>query len=379
MSAPILGVKSYGWEWFTEFGLSMDQAADRLVQQGFDWVLTQNLIDPLPGSAVAQVPPQDGYDDVSWIRALRDKGLSTYQTTAFFNEPAELTREGAILPIDQHGKPFEQFGWYAGVNPCDEGYVQRKIELVAEAVDATKPDGLFVSFFRFPGFWELWLPDAPGFTGTRRADIREYSFDQGSLERFQAETGISLSGSLQQQRDQIVHELRREWTAWKSTVLQDIAHRLRTAVQDVHPGTELMLNAFGLRDGDFGGALPEVLSQRIADLDPYFETVELMFYFQIQKRLPSPWIQERVAEVRTQTDRRVLADLQAGPEYLEPMYADGQRKRSIDPEEWTDAVRAVSESGADGVLIYSWRDLLRDEAAGGSRVSTLQAYKEGVL
>jgi len=65
--------------------------------------------------------------------------------------------------------------------------------------------------------------------------------------------------------------------------------------------------------------------------------------------------------------------------YLEPMYDPGKRRREITSGDWLNALRGVTQSGADGVLVYSWRDLLADEAAGGERVRRLQEYKDGSL
>lgn len=380
MSQRELAVKSYGWEWITDMGMTMPSAAARLARQGFDTVLTQNLIDPLPGSAVEQQPPTEGYDDGEWTQHLHEAGLTVYQTTAFFNDPEALARPGANVPIDQHGRPFERFGWYAGVNPCDEAYVDGKIELIGQAIEASKPDGLFVSFFRWPGFWEMWLPDAPGFVGTRREDILEFSFDDVTLARFEEHTGLTLpAGGTAAKAAVLLNELRDEWSAFKSSVLQDIMRRLRARVDEAHPGVTFMLNGFGLGDQDFGGVTREVLAQRIEDLEEHFDVIELMFYFQISKRDPSTWIPERIAEARRQTGKTLWADLQAGAEYLEPLYEAGKRERVITPEQWREAVTAVERSGADGLLVYSWRDLLRDEEAGGERVRVLQQYKDGSL
>jgi formylglycine-generating enzyme required for sulfatase activity len=75
----------------------------------------------------------------------------------------------------------------------------------------------------------------------------------------------------------------------------------------------------------------------------------------------------------------VLACLQAGPEYLEAEYAAGGRARTITDAEWESALRATAAGGAAGALVYSWRDLLADEARGGRRVPTLLAYRRGDL
>ena len=41
---PIVGVKSYGWQWATDHGLSMAEAAQRMASHGVDWALVQRTL-----------------------------------------------------------------------------------------------------------------------------------------------------------------------------------------------------------------------------------------------------------------------------------------------------------------------------------------------
>jgi len=377
---PIVGVKAYGYEWSTLHGLDMAAAARRMRAHGVDWALAQNLIDPLPGSAVDQRPPSGVYDDAQWVAHLRDAGMRVYQSTSCFFAPDEFAAHPELRPVDHRGRVFEPFSWYVGICPTDPVYLERKADRLATALAATRPDGVFLSFIRFPSFWEMWLPDAPGFVGTRREDIPEYCFCERCLAQFSAAAGVDLgSGDTAARADVIRHELRAQWTDWKCGVVGHIASRLRAASREMIPDADVIVNGFGLGHDDFGNAVEEILAQRPAELDAAIDHYELMFYFQIQKRDPATWIPKRVAEVRAQTDHTVLADLQGGAEYLEDIYAAGGRARRITDDDWDRALRAVATSGADGVLIYSWRDLLADEAAGGQRVRRLLDYKAGTL
>ncbi|MDR2379801.1 MAG: hypothetical protein LBE08_01260 [Bifidobacteriaceae bacterium] len=371
---PLVGVKAYGWEWANHYGWGMVEAAARMASQGVDLALVQNLIDPLPGSAVAQIPPKSAYDDAAWVDALRQHGVRVYQSTAVTFCPETFRRDPKARPVDQHGRQFKPFTWYYGICPTSPSYLESKLERFAEAVAATQPDGVFLSFLRFPAFWELWLP------GTRRADIPEYCFCERCLEVFSGETGLALpAGGSQDKIRVLTHELRREWTAWKCRWVGALARRLRRAAAEAHPGCDVICNASGLGGSDFGNAVEEVLGQRFADLDPAIDCYELMFYFQIQKRDPAAWIPARLADARSQTQRPLLACLQAQAEYLEDVYAAGRRRRDISPEEWRTALAAAARAGTDGVLVYSWKDLLNDQAAGGSRVAELRRYRQGEL
>jgi hypothetical protein len=358
--SKLVGVKAYGYDWCSS--LRVSDAASLMVRQGIDWALVQNQIDPLPGSAVSQEPPGNGYTDLAFRSALGDHGVRVFQSTSVFFDPASFSSDPALRPVDQHGRVFEPFGWYVGVCPSSPSYLARKAERIASVVSSLRPDGIFLSFIRFPGFWELWMPD------TQRSSIAEYCFCARCLDRFAAETGNDT-------RDvaTILHELRPAWTAWKCSLIASAAGTLRAAALEVDPTITVLLNGFGLGSFDFGNAVEEVLAQRFADLDAWVDHYELMFYFQIQRRDPFSYVSSRIAEARSLTSRTLLACLQGGAEYLEPEFASGGRAREITDADFRAALRGSAE--ADGVLVYSWRDILAD----ASRATALLDYKSGSL
>ncbi|MFV0450634.1 MAG: hypothetical protein ACK5LS_00070 [Propioniciclava sp.] len=369
----LVGVKAYGWQWATEHGLSMGQAATRMAAHGVDLAMVQNLIDPLPGSAVDQAPPTGSYSDAGWVAALRERGIRTYQSTAVTFSPEDFARREDLRPIGSDGKVFTPLTWYYGICPTAENYLDAKAQRFADAVGTTQPDGVFLSFLRFPAFWELWLP------GDERSDIVEYCFCDRCTGLFEEHTGTVLPGGVRARAGVLTTELRAEWTAFKCARIAEMAGRLRRAAESAVPGVDVVLNSFGLGSTDFGNAVEEVLGQRFSDLDGVIDIYELMFYFQIQKRDPRTWVPQRVAEVREKTSRTILACLQGGAEYLEDVYSSGGRAREITAADWRNALTGAAVSGVDGVLVYSWRDLLADEANGGTRVPDLLAYQAGDL
>src|SRR5215211_1493954 len=174
-------------------------------------------------------------------------------------------------PVGSDGRAFTPFGWYAGICPSDPAYLACKAEQIADVVERFDPDGLFVSFIRFPGFWELWMPE------TRRADIIEYCFCARCLALFQDQTGHDLPADDPVRL--LTGGLRPEWTAWKCGLVARAVGALRAAARSVKPDVEVLLNGFGLGGDDYGNAVEEVLGQRFADLGPVVDHYELMFYF----------------------------------------------------------------------------------------------------
>ncbi len=369
----IVAVKSYGFEWMNTYRLSADDAAAKLEALGVTWLLVQNLLDPLPGSAVDQAPPAAGYDDRRFRDALRSHGLRIFEATAVFFQPSALRNDPSLRPIDESGAPFAQFGWYAGLCPSSPEYLSSRAALCEEVVSTLEPDGIFLSFIRFPGFWEMWMPETP------RSTIREYCFCARCTAKFEADTGNALPvGPIARRAAILQHELRDEWTRWKCGVVTDTVATLRAAAQRVRPGVEVMINGLALGRGDYGNAVMEVLGQDIAALSGPADHFELMFYHQILRRDPVPWIRSMTAEARGRTSRTLLACLQGRADYVQPMYAAGRRRPEIPIEEFEAAVDAVAGSAADGVMVYHWKDFLEDELRGaGSMARAIRAYREG--
>ena len=160
-----LAMKVYDYQWSTSFGMDAATAAAELVRDGIDTVLVRNQIDPLPTSGV----DQEGYlasgapvslaTDRAWSDALRAAGLRVYQTTALFFDPELLQSFPDARPVDANGDPHVGFDWYLGVCPTHDGYLAAKIDRLQRVAAELEPDGLFLSFTRYPGFWENWVPD----------------------------------------------------------------------------------------------------------------------------------------------------------------------------------------------------------------------------
>lgn len=332
---PVTAVKCY----HRLNGMTERVAAKWFAQNDVDWVLARSEL----------------YDAALLRHELRDAGVKFFDTTVMFHDPEAFAADPGLRPVAASGRILEPEHWYAGICPSNEDYLRRKVEKIAASADLLSPDGLFLSFIRFPAFWEIWE------SGTI---IDECCFCTRCLTRFQHETGIDFGGDTTALRT----ELRAEWTAWKCGLIASVAQAVRTAV----PGIPVVLNEFGLGGGDFGNAVEHVLGQRFTDLDEVADYHELMFYFQIQRRDPVSWIPRRLAEARLKSNKPLLACLQAAPEYLEPKYGSG-RATEITDEQWRSALRAARQ--ADGVVVYSWRGLLAEP----SRAEALRDYRNGLL
>ena len=161
-----------------------------LARDGVDTVLIRNQIDPLPTSGVdqegylASVRRQSVATDREWSDALRAAGLRVYQTTALFFDPELLadrcpTRGRSTRTASRSRRST---GISASAPRTRAIWRPRSI-----ACDASSPSwsrtGSFLSFTRYPGFWENWVP---GYTFT---DADRFCFCPRCRARFARRAG----------------------------------------------------------------------------------------------------------------------------------------------------------------------------------------------
>ncbi len=370
-------MKVYDLQWFTTYGMSYDDAAAKLAASGVTVVLTQNRLDPLPSSGVDQsaylaayASRLASYDDLAWVEACRAAGMRVVQTTATFFDPAALDVFPDARPVDALGQLDRGIDWYTGVCPTHEGYLAWKIERIRSAVEAYRPDSMFLQFTRFPGFWENWTwnPDYR-FTGADR-----FCFCDRCRARFSESTGFVLpDGDLRTQATAILSEAPEAWNAWRSDWLKQAIERIGAALEP-YGAPPLMLNTLPFPRNDFGGldVRRTIVAQDLELLRGTIATFELMTYLQILNR-PASWIRDAVTDARVLAGdhAEILTTLQVAPLYTEGIHAPRRRRPDVSAAELLDAGTIALESGADGLVFYHWTDFLEDEAAGGRKSSVL--------
>ncbi len=371
---PIIAVKCYGFDWMTRLGLDERSAARLMAAQGVDWALVQNTLDPLPSSGVAQRQP-DSYDERRFRDELREQGIGVYESTAVYHQPAAVEADDSLRPVADDGTPMRMFDWYLGVSPHDRGYLDRRAALMEEVVETFQPDGVFLSFIRFPGFWEAWTPSVA------REDIRDFGFAAGSLRRFTADTGIALpDGDTATVARTVLHELRQEWVTWKCGVVVDAVQRLSGAAKRVRPGVETLINGVAFPAGDRADLARQVLGQDLGAISEVAEHIETMVYHQILARDPATWVPEVVTDLRPRVRGTLLPSIQTSADYTRPPHHTAGRRAELPPEEVVDVLRAIAGTAADGVTVYHWTDVAADDLAGDGVIAAgLRAYKEGTL
>jgi hypothetical protein len=379
-----IAMKVYDIQWFTTFRLDYTTAAAELRQDGVDTVLTQNRIDPLPNSGVDQetylanaAERMAGYDDRAWVEALRAEGLRTYQTTATFFDPAALAVFPDAQAVDANGQPDRGFDWYVGICPTHHRYLAAKIERLRRVVATLQPDGLFLSFTRFPGFWEnwTWAPDYV-FSAADR-----FCFCDRCRHRFAVDRGIHLPGGTVADQSRFVLEQYGEaWTAWRCSRITKAVERIVSTVRQEQPALSIMLNSLPFPSSDFGNldVRREIAAQDLGQLATWVDQFELMTYLQILNR-PTAWLRSSIEDARRllPSGRNLLCTLQVSPLYTEHPHASRSRSPQVMEADLEVAAQTALESGADGLVFYHWTDFLINEQAGGQKRRVLRSITHG--
>ncbi|MFV0427170.1 MAG: hypothetical protein ACK5KU_09070 [Beutenbergiaceae bacterium] len=371
----VVAMKCYGFEWLTDLNLSTTGAAALMASHGVDWALLQNTIDPLPSSGVPQQIPADRYDDQRFRDAVRAEGMKVFESTAIFFDPLAYRTRPELRPVGSDGVTMAPYDWYYGISPHDSDYLNSRAERLEEVVATYQPDGVFLSFIRFPGFWEALTAQVD------RHAVTDYGFAHGALERFENDTAHVLPrGGIATKAAVILRELRSEWTAWKCQLVVDSIATLREAVNRARPGTEVLINGLAFPAQERGPLGQEVFGHDYRAISQVAEHIETMVYHQILGRPVRPWIEEVVADLRPQVSGTLLACLQTSAAYTEPPHDGLGRAQELPAQEFVEALKVVAQSEADGVSIYHWTDIAAEELYGtGAMANALRRFKDGTL
>ena len=174
MLNPRVGMKIYDNVWYTRFRLEAEQAADVLAGMGVTYVMAQSKILPMQDTAIesevteAEAARFATLDDRAFRDALAARGIAYFASINIGFDPAFISAHPNLLPLDQSGRREEKVDWYIGLPPDRMANIDQKIGMIEPAVRALMPDGVHLGFIRWPGLWEVWLPDV------RREDMPDY-------------------------------------------------------------------------------------------------------------------------------------------------------------------------------------------------------------
>lgn len=377
MLDPRVGMKIYDNVWYLRHRLEPDEAAAILHGMGVTYVMAQSRMLPMQDTAIdSEVTPEEAarfetLDDRAFRDALADHGISYFASLNIGFDPKFIADHRDLLPIDQFGRREEKIDWYIALPPDRRANIGHKIALLESAVRALEPDGVHLGFIRWPGFWEVWLPD------TDRRRMQDFCYGPGTLAAFTRDTGIGVPASDPAAAAKLIQTGHREaWGAWKSAVTAQAVSAIRTALTAIKPDIRIAINTLPFFPADFDNAVEEVFGQGVPHLSPVSDVFEVMAYHQILRRDAS-WPAAIGTDIKRRSGKTTVCTIQGSALYLEGMHAKRGRAEAIPTEEFIRAVDNLEASEVDGLCVFTFTDFLdmRHTADGRRRIDRLKSFR----
>ena len=369
-------MKIYDNVWYLRHRLEPEQAADILAGMGVTYVMAQSKMLPMQDTAIESEVTADEaarfatLDDRAFRDALGERGISYFCSLNIGFDPAFIAGHPDLLPIDQFGRREEKTDWYIALPPDRRENIDHKIGLLEPAVAALRPDGIHLGFIRWPGFWEIWLPDVD------RADMPDYCYGPETLARFAAATGIAVPDDPMAAARLISERHRIAWRDWKCAQTTAAVGVIRSAVAAIKPDIEIAINTLPFFLDDFDNAVEEVFGQSPAALAPVSDVFEVMAYHQILRR-DADWPAVVAADIKRRSGKTTVCTIQGSALYLDGMHAGRGRAETISTDEFIVAVDRVEATDVDGICVFTFTDFLdmRGTAEGQRRIDRLKAFR----
>jgi hypothetical protein len=378
MFTPRVGMKIYDNVWYIKYRLEPEQAADILVGMGVTYVMAQGRLLPMQDTAInSEVSPEDAarlatLDDRKFRDALAARGIAYFASLNIGFDPNFIATHPELLPIDQFGRREEKVDWYIGLPPDREANIDHKATMLEAAVRALEPDGVHLGFIRWPGFWEVWLPDVA------RRDMPDYCYSAKTLARFNSATGntIPTDDPVAAAR-QIATSHREQWRDWKCGVTNHAVSTIRKRVCAIKPDIKIAINTLPFFHDDFENAGEEVFGQSPSRLPEVADVFEVMAYHQILAR-DAAWPAAIGADIKRRSRSTTVCTIQGSALYLEGMHADRGRNLMISTDEFIDIVDRIENTHVDGLCVFTFTDFLemRGNADGKRRIERLRSFRK---
>lgn len=377
MFDPRVGMKIYDNVWYLRHRLEPEQAADILAGMGVTYVMAQSKLLPMQDTAIeSEVTEEERarfatLDDRAFRDALRERGIAYFASLNIGFDPSFIAAHPDLLPVDQFGRREEKTDWYIGLPPDRGANIAHKLALLEKATRALEPDGVHLGFIRWPGFWEIWLPDV------KRAEMPDYCYGPETLTRFCRETGVDVPvNDPVKAAAMIAAHHKAAWRDWKCSVTERAVGSIRTALASIKSDIKIAINTLPFFVSDFDNVAEEVFGQSPPRLNAVADVFEVMGYHQILRRGPE-WPAAIADDVKRRSRSTTVSTIQGSALYLDGMHANRGRAAEITTEEFLDIVGRVEASTADGVCVFTFTDFLdmRETAEGKRRIARLKAFR----
>lgn len=269
------------------------------------------------------------------IKTLSKQGIQVFVDMTCFQGDEHWKVHPKSRPINSEGNAVQKIKWYAPVCPSQEWLRESIKEKVSRTASQKEIEGIWLDFIRYPVHWEVPKPK-----------IEQSCFCALCLSKFQKESGITVPADLKnvkQKASWILGNHKDEWIDWKCRNIAGFVKEVRDSIKAVNP--DCLVGLFGV-PWKADEESREIAGQDYKLLGEVVDVISPMVYYPLVQK-PKAWAAEIIQYVSTESGRPVWPILYAG---------DPQHPVSF--EEIQSGVRLVSESGAEGVLVISFNELV---------------------
>ena len=345
-----IGVKIYSYDWYNIHKIEPQQLAELLQKWGISYVMVMN--DHLDDMSRSNRTLKSLSLDNKFREACQKAKIDYWMTIRSFYNPKALKMNPEWNVMNQHAEWIKKKDWYCGINPSDNSYINWLLEKIEIAQKDLKPDGAFLSFTRWPGFWETRFKDAKFET------FEDTSYDLATLQRFGKSIGVEISQVMLRNPYLWLKEYAWEsWVSWKCEVIKNYCTRVKNQMIFENSNIQLMLNTLPFCNHEFLSPRRETFGQDIKMLSEIINIFEVMTYHQIMKE-DVDWIVKAGLDVRNQTDKPVICTLQSSPYYTDGFHEEANREKFVNQNDMIKAKEKLAQNNFYGVAFFPLKDLL---------------------
>ena len=297
----------------------------------------------------------DRAGDLELRRKCRRIGLQYFRIYNVFYPSGPDIEVDAPAMLSDRGTPAR--GLHASMcNPADASVRRAKLRAIEEDLARFEPDGVSLDFIRFhleyenhrSPRWRLDWEEVPPDASAKR--FIQFSFDRQSLLRFELNTGLALTASVDDARTaarEILIEHRVAWRDFKCQLVTSMVADIRRRAVRLFPETTVMIHLVPWRPDEFDRALGEVAGQDPVGLAEHVDVFAPMVYHPFLDR-GAAWVGQYTRELLEATGKQVWPCIQAMP-------IDLQEHDDLPPYDLAEmkaAWESAQASGTDGITLY---------------------------
>ncbi|BDD86660.1 hypothetical protein [Desulfofustis limnaeus] len=278
--------------------------------------------------------------DKELIARHRQAGREVYLTLNVFGGRQAWQLFPDSVPILADGTSLAEGANHGGVCPTHPGWranrLAKLVVMVREFGGQEGIGGIWLDFIRYPGRWEQPDPELP-----------DTCYCPRCLDAFQRHSNLRIPErlvSVGEQARWIKEQAAYAWVVWKKEQITSFVREARDVLQENSGVQPLQLGVFLVpwRQADFNGALSFQLAQDAQQFAPYVDQLSPMVYHRMVGR-DVAWVEELGRYYDEVAPGRVWPIVQA---------------EEVGAEEFEQVLGGVARSGADDVLVYSYRTML---------------------